>query len=275
MGADLDAYFLRIGHGGARTPTLETLAAIHRLHPAAIPFENLDPLLGRAVRLDLASLEAKLVHGRRGGYCFEQNGLLLQVLTGLGYSVTPLAARVRWMLADDAPPTALSHMLLRVDLAEGPFLVDAGFGGQSLTAPLRMQAGPEQPTPHGVYRLAEADGGVDLQFRLSDRWATLYRFTQEPRVVMDYEVSNWFTSTHPASRFVNNLIAARVEGERRLSLFNAELTVFEADGAAERRVLDGPDEAHAVLTRRFGLAAELHDLEGVWARLPPPGRGPV
>ena len=215
------------------------------------------------------------MHGRRGGYCFEQNGLLLQVLTGLGYSVTPLAARVRWMLADDAPPTALSHMLLRVDLAEGPFLVDAGFGGQSLTAPLRMQAGPEQPTPHGVYRLAEADGGVDLQFRLSDRWATLYRFTQEPRVVMDYEVSNWFTSTHPASRFVNNLIAARVEGERRLSLFNAELTVFEADGAAERRVLDGPDEAHAVLTRRFGLAAELHDLEGVWARLPPPGRGPV
>ena len=271
MPVDLDAYFRRIAYDGPRTPTLETLTAIHRLHPAAIAFESLDPLLGRPVRLDPASLEAKLVHGRRGGYCFEQNGLLLQILTALGYSVTPLAARVRWMLADDAPPTALSHMLLRVDLPDGPYLADVGFGGQSLTEPLRLQSGPAQQTPHGVYRLVEAAGAQDLQFRLPDRWATMYRFTQEPRVAMDYEVSNWFTSTHPASRFVNNLIAARVDGARRLSLFNAELTVFQPDGSAERRVLAGPGEGYEILTRQFGLAVQLHDIEGVWARLPAPG----
>ena len=269
MAVDLDAYFRRIGYAGGRAPTLTTLRAIHALHPAAIPFESLDPLMGRPVRLDLASLEAKLVVGRRGGYCFEQNGLLRGVLTALGFTVTPLAARVRWGLAEDAPPSALSHMLLRVDLAEGPHLVDVGFGGQSLTAPLRLENGPEQGTPHGLYRLVEAAGAHDLQFRLPDRWATLYRFTQEPRVAADYEVSNWFTSTHPASRFVNNLIAAKVAGPRRLNLFNAELTTYGPEGA-ERRLLSGPREAHEILVRDFGLAADLAELEGVWGRLPPP-----
>src|SRR5688572_5787925 len=93
---DLDAYFERIGHRGPRPATLDTLAAIHALHPAAIPFENLDPFLGRPVRLDLPSLERKLVDERRGGYCFEHNLLLAAVLRRLGFAVTGLAARVLW-----------------------------------------------------------------------------------------------------------------------------------------------------------------------------------
>ena len=97
---DLDGYFARIGYRGPRTPTFSTVQAIHALHSASIPFESLDPLLGRKVALDLASLQGKLVGGRRGGYCFEQNALFAAVLEALGLSVTTLGGRVRWM----APP---------------------------------------------------------------------------------------------------------------------------------------------------------------------------
>jgi N-hydroxyarylamine O-acetyltransferase len=180
--------------------------------------------LGRPVRLDPDSLERKLIASRRGGYCFEQNGVFLHVLQALGFQVTPLAARVVWMAPPDAPRSPLSHMLLKLDLPQGPYLADVGFGGQSPTAPLRLEPGLEQTTPHGVYRVVEDPEGYEVQMRLPDRWAGMYRFRLEAQGAHDYEVFNWFTSTHPASRFTQNLIAARVVGERRLNLFNDQLT---------------------------------------------------
>ena len=268
MAVDLDAYFRRIGYAGDRAPTLTTLRAIHALHPAAIPFESLDPLMGRPVRLDLASLEAKLVAGWRGGYCFEQNGIFLRVLRSLGYQVFPLAARVRWMAPADAPPGPLSHMLLMVDLPQGRFLCDVGFGGQSPTAPLRFEAGREQATPHGDYRIqAEADG-FDLQLRLPERWATLYRFTLEPRLAADYEVSNWYTSTHPGSTFTSNLIASRVSGPTRLNLFNRAFTTHDPETGAQSRQINDAAELHTLLAGRFGVIVELEALERVFPRLP-------
>jgi N-hydroxyarylamine O-acetyltransferase len=149
---DLDAYFRRIGYAGGREPTLDTLAALHLRHVQAIAFENLNPLLGWPVALDLASLERKLVHGGRGGYCFEQNLLFGHVLGTLGFRVTGLAARVQWNRPEDAL-RALTHQLLRVDLADGPYIADVGFGGQTLTGPLRLEPGLEQTTPHEPFRL--------------------------------------------------------------------------------------------------------------------------
>ncbi len=265
---DLDAYVRRIGYLGPPEPTLEVLAALHLAHPAAIPFECLNPLLGRPVLLDAPALEAKLVRGRRGGYCFEQNGLFLRVLRQLGFVVTPLSARVRWMLPPDAPPTPLSHMMLRLDLPEGAFICDVGFGGQSPTAPLRFELDLPQQTPHGDYRLTTVTDATDLQLRVGDRWETLYRFTQEPRFASDYAVSNWFTSTHPQSRFTNNLVASRVVGSERLNLFNAELTVHGGGPEPRRRVLTGPQEIHAVLTGEFGIDIPLQDVQAVFPRLP-------
>ena len=271
---DLDAYFRRVGYEGARDPTLDVLTALHLAHPSAIAFESLDPLLGRPVSIDPASLERKLVQGRRGGYCFEQNGLFVQVLTALGFAVTPLAARVRWMTPDDAPPSPLSHMLLEVALPEGAFICDVGFGGQSPTAPLRLEPGLEQSTPHGDYRVVQGPQSYGLEMRLPDRWALMYRFTREPQGPRDYEVFNWHTSTHPASRFVNNLIAARVVGERRLNLFNSELSIHWPDGRTERSLLAGPGQAHEALERDFGLEIGRAEIEQIWGRLPGPAGSP-
>src|SRR3569833_902841 len=173
-GIDLDAYFARVGYAGPREPTLEVLSELQRLQPAVVPFESLEPFLGRPVRSDPASLEAKLVRGGRGGYCFEQNGVLWRVLEALGFRVTPLSARVRWMAPEDAPLGPLSHMLLRVETPDGPFLADVNIDGQSPTAPLRFEPGVEQATPHETNQLIERDGGFELQMRLADRWGALY-----------------------------------------------------------------------------------------------------
>ena len=144
---DLDAYFARLGLDGPRPPTLATLSAIVLAHIRAIPFENLDVLLGRGIDLDPAAVEHKLVHARRGGYCFEHNSHLLHVLGALGFAVTPLSARVRVNRArDDTPPR--THVLVRVDLDGTPWLADVGVGGLSPTAPLRLDPEAEQATPH-------------------------------------------------------------------------------------------------------------------------------
>ncbi len=270
---DLDAYFARIGYAGPRAANLEVLTALHRLHPEAIPFESLDPLLGRPVRIDAAALEGKLVRARRGGYCFEHNGVLFRVLRSLGFSVTPLAARVVWMAPKDAPRSPLSHMLLKVDLPEGAFLTDVGFGGQSPTAPLRLAPDVEQATPHGAYRLTRNQDIFELQMRLPDRWDAMYRFTLEAQGQRDYESFNWMTSTHPDSRFTNNLIAARVSGDARLNLFNTELTTYHGDGRIETRTLTSPAEAHALLTGDFGIDVDLEEIERVFGRLARPATG--
>ncbi len=267
---DLETYFARIGYGGPRAAGFELLAALQRAHPAAIPFECLDPLLGRRVNLDAASLQAKLLARRRGGYCFEQNGVLWRVLTQLGFQVTPLAARVRWMAPEDAPLGPLTHMLLKVELPEGDFLCDVGFGGQSPTAPLRLEAGPEQATPHGLYRLVDRDGGLELQMRLPDRWAALYRFNFEPRVLADYEVGNWFTSTWPASRFTTGLMASLAPEGRRLSLMDTGLTTYFADGRTEQRTLASAAELHQTLTRDFGLDVSAEEAAQAFAKLSGP-----
>ena len=171
----LTAYLDRIGYTGPREPTLAALRGIVAAHAMSIPFENIDVLLGRGVRLDTGSLVAKLVGGGRGGYCFEHNTLLLHALRALGFRVEGFAARVLWG-RPEGDPTARSHMLLRGRVPEGDFLADVGFGGLTLTAPLRLETGPEQQTPHEPHRLVGNDGEIELQARLDGAWTRLYHF---------------------------------------------------------------------------------------------------
>jgi N-hydroxyarylamine O-acetyltransferase len=249
---DLDAYFERIGYTGQRTATRDTLEAVHALHPAAIPFENLNPLLGWPVALDVESLEAKMVAGGRGGWCFEHNTLFRHALEALGFSVTSLAARVLWNAALDSPIGPRSHMLLLVDLNGLRYIADVGFGGNVLTAPLRLEPHIAQETPHEPHRLLPLENGFVLEASLSGEWKPFYRFTLEPQFPADYEVSNWYLCHHPSSFFRQVLMSARVTAEGRYALRNNALTIHRKNGT-EKRTLADAAALRSCLESDFGL----------------------
>jgi len=248
---DLSAYFARIGYEGPRTPTLDTLRAIQLLHPQAIAFENLDPLLGRSPRLDVESLQRKLVHARRGGYCFEQNALFAHALRALGFSVIGLAGRVVWNRPDDTPPPR-SHMILRVEIDGVAWLADVGFG-LSPTGPLLFESDLEQQTPHEPFRLTKDGDQFTLQAKLLGKWQSFYRFDLQAQEEVDYEVANHYVSTWPTSHFVTSLIAARAAPGLRYGLRGNQLSIRPLNGAGEQRVLASAAEMRAALSDLFGI----------------------
>jgi N-hydroxyarylamine O-acetyltransferase len=226
----------------------------------AIAYESIDVLLDRAPALDMAALQAKMIHGGRGGYCFEQNMLFRAGLISLGYAVTSLQARVVRGLEVNAP-RPMFHMVLRVDLAEGPFLADVGFGNLAPTAALRLAPDIEQETPHEAMRFVTMGEELTLQSRLGERWEHIYRVVRLPRVDMEYEVCNWYAGTHPQSPYRNNLIAARPgPGRTRLTLYNARFNVRHASGQVERHTLAGEADYRRVLSEEFGIALSDADL---------------
>ena len=249
---DLDAYFQRIGYSGDRTPTLKTLQSIHQHHAKTIAFENLNPFLKQPVPLDLKSLQQKLIHESRGGYCFEQNLLLRSVLIAVGFQVTNLAARVLWNLPEGTI-TPRSHMLLRVNIAGEQYIADVGFGGLTLTSPLSLAPDIKQSTPHEPFRLFATDHTYIMQAYIGQEWKSLYRFDLQEQQIPDYEVSNWYVSTYPNSRFVTTLIVARPDVDCRYALQNNKLTTHHLDGRTERRVLSTVIELRTALEDVFGL----------------------
>lgn len=246
---DLDAYLRRISHHGPLSPTLETLKALHEAHVAAIPFENLDVLLGRTISLERGAVQAKLVAGRRGGYCFEHNTLFQAVLECVGFRVIPLSARVRG--GGEVRPR--THMLLRVDLPDGPWLADVGFGGEGPVHPLPLVSAANPPAAGTGYGLHREGDLLVLSGEAAGERADLYAFTLEPCFAVDYEMANHYTSTWPLSRFVSSLTAQRSWPTRRVILRNRDLTVREGASVRTETIRD-PEHLLEVLDREFGLA---------------------
>lgn len=264
--AQLDATLARLGLSVERpAPTLANLdrlihAALHQL-----PFENLDVLLEKDVDIDPQAVFAKVVEQQRGGYCFELNSLLARLLTSLDYRVTLLVGRVRWGLPADAPLTPQSHLLLRVDLDEGVYLVDIGFGGPASPRALPLRLNEELP---GGWRLTgEPDGELEMAARSSSGWQTLYRFTLQPQSWIDYAMRNWYTSTHPQSVFRLSLRVAISEDGARLSLYNGQFTRRTADGEVEQRGIADADALLVVLRERFRLRPAERDVPALRQRL--------
>ena len=250
---NLDAYFQRIGYQGERTPTLPTLETIHYCHTQAIAFENLSPLIGQPVHLDMISLQQKLVHAGRGGYCFEQNSLFRAVLMALGFQVTSLAARVLWGVPEGVI-TPRSHMVLAVHIDNEAYIADVGFGGLTLTTPIQFTPDIQQPTSHELFRLIEAKDTYIMQAYFARGWKSLYQFDLQPQYQPDYEVSNWYVSTHPKSLFVNSLIAARPDTDCRYALQNNRFSIHHLhDGKTEHHILTTAKELRTVLIHEFRL----------------------
>ena len=253
---NLDAYFARIGWTGARAVCVETLHAVSAHHAATIPFENLDVLAGQNIRIAPEAVEQKLVHERRGGYCFEQNQLLLLVLRALGFDAKPLSARVRWMLPRDFIPPR-THLFVRVDLRGETWIVDGGVGGGSLTAAIRWQDGLVQSTPHDQRRIIR-EGDVwfhQVRWKEGSEWFDVCEFTGEAMPPIDRELANWWTSAHPDSRFRNNLLVgcAGLDGSRR-TLFNRDFTFRARHGDAVKREIASRGELAQLLMDEFRLA---------------------
>lgn len=249
---DLGPYLRRIHYDGPREPSLDVLTAIVRLHPQHIPFENLSPLLGWPVRLDPASLQDKLIHQRRGGYCYEQNLLLQGMLESLGFEVRALAARVTYR----SPPGHVSprtHMLLRVVVDGTAWLVDVGFGGMAPNAPLRLDSTEPQSTPLEPYRLQRSGADYELQTLLPTGWTPLYVFDLQEQLLPDFELFSWYLCHHPESHFCANLYAARVVGSGRSTLLNDRLTRHQPGRESRQEAIENEAALIEVLDRVFGI----------------------
>lgn len=249
---ELDAYLDRIGLPAAPAPTL---AAMHRAHVTRIPFENLDPYRGVPVSLQSDAITQKLVDQRRGGYCFEHNLLFKAALEAIGARVQPLLARVR----NGQPPlpaSPLTHLLLRVELDGDAWHADVGFGQGTLLEPIQFGPGGPYEQAGWRYRVISEDDLLVLQTADGSGWRDLYAFSPRPVQPVDIDVSNWFASTHPDSRFVTRLLVTRndQDGSRTtLSDFTGELTLSVQTPASSQREPIARDLVPALLLDRFGL----------------------
>lgn len=249
---DLAAYLRRIGYHATPHADFTTLAALATAHANAIAFENIDPFCGHPVQLDLGAIQAKLVGAGRGGYCFEHNHLFAVALRALGFRVEGLIARVLWGQPEDAI-TAETHMLLRVAAGGDAWLADVGFGSMTLLGALRLEPGVTQSTALEAFRLVRDGGEWRMQADIRGTWRTLYRFAPEPHPEVDYVVANHYVSTWPGSKFVQHLIAARVAGDRRLTLRDRVFSVRRPGMEPERHVLRDGAEVCAVLGDAFRI----------------------
>jgi arylamine N-acetyltransferase len=235
-------YLARVSYAGPTEPTADVLAALVAAHNRSIPFENLDPLMGiPVIDLDPEALVDKLVRRRRGGYCFEQNGLMAEMLSQVGFGVDILGGRVVWMRDDDELP-AKTHQALAVSVPgeDGRYLVDVGFGGQTLSSPIRLETDTVQQTRHEPYRIREHGDGLVLETEIRDTWLPLYLFSTEPFPMIDRQVGSWYVSTYPKSHFVTGLNVALVTDDARWNLRGRNLAIHSrgeqrADPVRRRR----------------------------------------
>lgn len=274
MSDSITAYFNMLGVAPGAAPSLDTMARLQRGHIQAIPFENLNPLAGLAVPLEIPALVSKFT-ARRGGYCFEHNTLYRHALAALGFDATPLLARVRMTAPPDAV-TPRTHMLLLAEIGGERFVSDTGFGKMTPTAPLQLVPDVVQHTPHGRYRLASLGGPGDewrLEAEADGGWLHLYVFDLRPAYPVDVEMSNWYVSTNPVSHFTRDLIAVRTVDGGRHVLHNTRYSFQPTDLPAVRRELPSGDEIAQVLEDTFGLAAA--GIPGLAAKLDGIARRPA
>lgn len=258
MNFDLSAYLVRIGLEETPAADADGLVAIQRAHRLAIPFENLDILLGRGISVDPETIFEKLVRRRRGGYCFEQNSLFLAALRTLGFEARPLLARV-WLMAERTPPK--THMVNLVTIGGEAWIADAGFGG-SYTPPMRLEEGETRSLDGVRHRLTRDPEHGWMLMRCADgeSWAPQYSFTTARVWPADIALANHYTSTVPDGRFTSNAIASIVLPHGFASLVNRDYSRNSAKGE-ERAHIASAKALQLRLSLVFGIDLTSQEIE--------------
>lgn len=240
------------------------VATLQEAQLRAVPFENLDPLLGRTPDIALQAVAAKILEQGRGGYCFELNRLFGAALAACGHAPRMVLARVR---PGRPGGGARTHLAFTVETGGRRLLADAGFGGPGSLAPLDLDRTGPQAAPNGTYRLRREAGETLVDLETPEGWFALYGFDEVPVRESDLDMANRFTATSPLAPFPANLMVSGWTGGTRLGLFNRALT---RDGPAGRETatLDAPDHLRAVLCDALGLTLDSGTLEEIWRRLP-------
>ena len=250
----LNLYLQRLGFSAPPAPTLETLRQLQLRHTGAFPFENLTTLSGEPVLIDLPSIEQKILHQSRGGYCYELNNLFFALLQDLGFDARAISGRVV-MGQPEGAWTARTHRLSLVSLDGVRYITDVGFGGMVATAPLLLDTSDEQSTPHEPYRIEQHADGYTLRARVGDEWRAMYIFDLQRQEDIDYSVGNWYVSTHPESSFVKQLMVARTGEGWRKTLNNGSFAIHRIGSESERRQVADVDELIGLLESEFEIRA--------------------
>jgi N-hydroxyarylamine O-acetyltransferase len=250
--SEISRYLSKLGKNSYPSPTLATMQELHLLHPQVFAFESLSPLLGNTVDLTSPAIFHKMVVQGRGGYCFEHNLLFGAVLYALGFQVKSLAARVLWKIPENRI-LPRDHMVLMVTLEEANYLVDVGFGGNTMTAPLRLDLVDPQPTSHEWFRLNSEGDQYILRIQINGIWEDMYHFGLEEYLLPDYQVISWYLETHPDSVFKRDLMVARTFQEGRYALKNNQFSIHYKDGTTEKQIIQSPKELIALLETEFNI----------------------
>jgi N-hydroxyarylamine O-acetyltransferase len=247
---DLDAYLGRIEWTGATPPTFRTLAGLVRAHMSNIPFENLDVLLGRRIRLDSEGLQQKLVGARRGGYCFEHVSLFAAVLEAIGFEPVRHTGRVVVFTPRAASPR--THMFLTVPLPEGTFVVDPGFGALAPRIPVPLIDGARASIDQETHWMARDGDDWVLRTQTGDKVVDCWVSTLERDNLVDFDVGNHYTSTHPDSPFVNRIMMRALTADGRVTVMNRDVTVLQGNTPHATQLADRA-ALRALLIKYFGF----------------------
>jgi N-hydroxyarylamine O-acetyltransferase len=251
---NIDAYLKRINYSGSLEPTAETLRALQVAHLFAVPFENLSIHAGEPIVLNEDALFGKIVENRRGGFCYEANGLFASLLRALGFEVAMLSAGVATRDGGFGPD--FDHMTLMVTLAER-WLVDVGFG-DSFLEPLLLDSRDEQVQGTRAFRIIEDNSRLILQRRdAGGDWVPQYRFTLQPHTFADYEQMCHFHQTSPESHFTKAPLCSLATADGRITLTGLRLITTSIQQRSEHPLADRDSFDHT-LRDRFGIVMKNH-----------------
>ena len=248
---DVNAYLERIKYRGSLAPTSETLRDLQVAHLLAVPFENLNIHSNQPIVLEDNALFTKIVEHRRGGFCYEVNGLFAALLRALGFKVEMLSAEVANAEGGFGP--SFDHMTLMVSL-DNRWLADVGFG-DSFVEPLLLDERGEQMQGKRAYKIVpDNDYLILMQRENQDEWKAQYRFRLQPYEYADYSEMCRYHQTSPQSHFTQRRICSRATEEGRITLSEMRFITTFKNGERQERILTSQTEYDAVLREHFGIA---------------------